>query len=377
MIDANQMSLFDYSSLDDDTRTFVQEKAQAIQTRLKRTAEDIIAIGFDLIDVKAKLQYGLFVAWLQSEFEMNPRSAQRFMQVAEVFGARNDNLSFPISVLYELAAPSTSDTIIELVESGQIEPTIPAIREAKRELQEQLKPPAMPIQSYTPTLQPWQERASPPAIHRFEEEIDDDDFYEPPTISPDTRPMPSYIPAQMPEPIIPTKSPTLQALQSSESNEWFTPAQYVGAAHELMGGIDVDPASNAHANKIIQASTYYDIESNGLDKSWSGRVWLNPPYGRDIAGSNQEAWSRRLVEQYQAGITTEAILLVNANTEAKWFQPLYDYLICFTNHRIRFYTNDGTSSQPTQGNALVYFGVQQERFIEIFKQFGRIIKAVD
>jgi ParB-like chromosome segregation protein Spo0J len=168
------------------------------------------------------------------------------------------------------------------------------------------------------------------------------------------------------------------ALLTSESNEWFTPPQYVDMARSLLGEIDLDPASNAYANeKVVHAGIYYDIQTNGLDQEWAGRVWLNPPYGRDEGGSNQEAWSRRLIEQYEAGITKEAVLLVNANTEAKWFQPLYNYLICFTNHRIRFYNTEGTPSQPTQGNAFIYFGNQPERFTELFSQFGVVIRRID
>lgn len=216
----------------------------------------------------------------------------------------------------------------------------------------------------------------PPMTVPFTEELDDDSWSDDiSSIQPEAKPAPVYVPIL--EPVMPTKSNTLTALQSCESNEWFTPAQYVDAARELMRGIDIDPASNATANEVIKATMYYGIDSNGFDKPWHGRVWLNPPYGRDLAGSNQDAWSRRLLGQYKAGVTTEAILLVNANTEAKWFQPLYDYLICLTNHRIKFYTTDGTSSQPTQGNALIYLGTQQERFVQIFKQFGRIVKAVD
>jgi hypothetical protein len=167
------------------------------------------------------------------------------------------------------------------------------------------------------------------------------------------------------------------ALLASESNEWFTPPEYVNMARELMGGIDVDPASNAYANEKVQATTYYDIQTNGLDKEWHGCVWLNPPYGRDEGGSNQEAWSRRLIEQFESGNTKEAVLLVNANTEAKWFQPLYNYTVCFTNHRIRFYNTEGTPSQPTQGNAFIYFGHQQERFVELFSSFGVVIRRID
>ena len=49
-----------------------------------------------------------------------------------------------------------------------------------------------------------------------------------------------------------------------------------------MDCIDVDPASSEAANKIVRASTYYTIEDEGLSKSWSGRVWMNPPYGQPV-----------------------------------------------------------------------------------------------
>lgn len=390
MIDIKQATLFDYKSLDNETREFVQEKAQSIHARLKRTAEDVIAIGLDLIAVKSRLPHGQFQVWLQSEFEMSLSAAIKFTQVAYRFGSKNVKFThFPISVLYELAAPSTPDSIIDMVEAQKISPSIPAIREAKRELQQQAPPKTecAPIDNYFPDFEQWQKDnvslgldefgdVLPVAIP-FTEESDNDDSWadDVPSIQLEAKPAPAYVPA--PDPIISTKSTVLTALQSSESNEWFTPAQYADAARELMSGVDIDPASNATANEVIKATMYYDIDSNGLDKPWHGRVWLNPPYGRDLAGSNQDVWSRRLIEQYKAGITTEAILLVNANTEAKWFQPLYDYLICLTNHRIKFYTNDGTPSQPTQGNALIYLGAQQERFVQVFKQFGRIVKAVD
>lgn len=164
----------------------------------------------------------------------------------------------------------------------------------------------------------------------------------------------------------------IRALLSSESPEWYTPAPYVEAARTLMGAIDIDPASNEIANKVVRATTYYTSKTNGLNKRWPGRIWLNPPYGND-----GPRFIARLIEQYQAGITTEAILLVNANTEAGWFQPLYHYHVCFTNHRIRFYNERGSSHQPTQGNAFVYFGKQGRRFIELFSPFGAVMRAIE
>lgn len=74
---------------------------------------------------------------------------------------------------------------------------------------------------------------------------------------------------------------------------------------ELMGAIDFDPASTA---QVIQAVHYYDKATNGLSKPWTGRVFLNPPYGQENGESNQGVWSHQLIEQYTDGITVEAVL---------------------------------------------------------------------
>ena len=179
------------------------------------------------------------------------------------------------------------------------------------------------------------------------------------------------LPLQKTDHDVRVKSVALTTLLSSESNEWYTPASYVDAARELMGGIDVDPASCELANLRVRANKYYTKEDNGLAQSWAGRVWLNPPYGLEGGAS---IWTRELIARYESGLVTEAVLLVNANTEAKWFQPLYEYLICFTNHRIRFYNASGESSQPTQGNALIYLGKQEQRYIELFRAFGSVVR---
>ena len=163
------------------------------------------------------------------------------------------------------------------------------------------------------------------------------------------------------------------ALLSSKSNDWYTPSPIVEAARALMGGIDLDPASCAQANEIVKAARFFSIEEDGLSQDWRGRVWLNPPYGREGGESNQGRWSRKLIESFEAGDVSEAVLLVNSVTDRSWFWPFWERSICFVYKRIQFYAPDGRKPQPTHGNVLVYFGHNQIGFYKQFREFGQVL----
>lgn len=108
---------YDYSQIEDEEdRAAVMDAALEIKPRLKRSAEDIVAIGSALIGVKDMLPHGQFMPWLETEFELPYHTARRFMAVAERIGHKIDNLSdLTASVLYELA--SAPDEVIAQVES--------------------------------------------------------------------------------------------------------------------------------------------------------------------------------------------------------------------------------------------------------------------
>ena len=123
---------FDYQTLDEETRLFVQQKADETHGLLKRTAEHVLRIGQNLRAVREKLPHGQFLPWLAAEFGMSRWTAQHFLQVAEKLEDKWRNFHhLPVSVLYELAAPSTSEEILEQVEQGTLAPTIDAIKEAR------------------------------------------------------------------------------------------------------------------------------------------------------------------------------------------------------------------------------------------------------
>jgi len=164
---------------------------------------------------------------------------------------------------------------------------------------------------------------------------------------------------------------------TSLANERYTPVEYIEAARRVLGAIDVDPASCSEANATVGARQFWTIETNGLDREWPGRVWLNPPYGVDEErASNAGRWAARLVEQYVGHTTTAAILCVNALPYAPWFQPLWDFCICFTNHRVNFPKPVGSEpdkSGPANGTAFIYMGPDRESFIREFSKFGAVV----
>jgi hypothetical protein len=163
--------------------------------------------------------------------------------------------------------------------------------------------------------------------------------------------------------------------RKTDSNEYYTPAEYVEAVRAVLGTIDLDPASCEEANRTVKAADYFTAEDNGLKRAWVGKVFLNPPYGRDIetGGGNQGVWSARLIEQYRVGLIEEAILLVSANTDCKWFDPLWDFPMVFT-RRIDFDAPEGQQrTGPNHGSVLVYFGNNPDTFNREMRKFGRIV----
>jgi ParB family chromosome partitioning protein len=153
---------------------------------------------------------------------------------------------------------------------------------------------------------------------------------------------------------------------NSGENEWYTPIEYINAAREVMGSIDLDPASCAIANNTVKASKIFTIDDDGLKQKWHGNVWLNPPYASDLIGkfADKVAASKGDIQQ--------AIILVNNATETGWFNTLISVAsaIVFPKSRVKFYMADGKTGAPLQGQAFIYVGNCPHKFLDVFKAFG-------
>jgi chromosome segregation ATPase len=93
--------------------------AMRAEERIKaRTVVTVIENGRDLLEVKNALGHGLFTEWLAQTFPFTERTAQRWMNAAEQYGAKSDLGSLLNSkVLQLLAAPSTPEDVREEIEA--------------------------------------------------------------------------------------------------------------------------------------------------------------------------------------------------------------------------------------------------------------------
>jgi len=71
-----------------------------------------------------------------------------------------------------------------------------------------------------------------------------------------------------------------------QNDEWLTPPEIVRAC----GQFDLDPCAPI-VRPWDTAARHFTVEDDGLAQSWDGRVWCNPPFGREAI-----KWLRRMAE---------------------------------------------------------------------------------
>lgn len=160
-----------------------------------------------------------------------------------------------------------------------------------------------------------------------------------------------------------------------DSDSWFTPSYYIDLSRKVLRKIDLDPFSSSTANKVVNATKFFDIKNDAFKQKWfdtAGSVFMNPPYGRDLIKPSVEIFIKHLLENS----ISEAIVLVNNATETKWFQLLLKHAssACFANKRISFISPDGKNvSGNTRGQVFFYFGSNTKNFEMVFTEVGIVM----
>jgi phage N-6-adenine-methyltransferase len=169
---------------------------------------------------------------------------------------------------------------------------------------------------------------------------------------------------------ITTSAPRYARVKFTGETEWYTPPDIIEAAREVLGGIDLDPASSVKAQEVVRAKNFFTKDDDGLAQDWSGRVWLNPPYAQPLIAN----FAAKTVSEWRAGRVSAAIVLINNSSDTAWFHELAGVAsaMCFTRGRIRFLDPDGAEAVPTQGQTFFYFGGDAARFSARFGALGFI-----
>ena len=77
------------------------------------------------------------------------------------------------------------------------------------------------------------------------------------------------VPATIPTPS--GMSQQFKLLTSTETQEWYTPPWVIALTRQVIGDIDLDPASCGAAQHWIQARRFFTKNDNGLRWPWHGR----------------------------------------------------------------------------------------------------------
>lgn len=165
----------------------------------------------------------------------------------------------------------------------------------------------------------------------------------------------------------------------SISQTWCTPPKYIRAVREVLGGtIILDPCSNRHS--VVGAEVEYRLpEHDGLHSSWDYRtIYVNPPYGADRErGTTIKHWLRQCAHAHEKH-GSEVLALVPVATNTKhWKDYVFgvaDAIAFLYDTRLKFLVDgkDGGKGAP-MSCSMIYWGVNIDRFEEVFLPFGAVI----
>ena len=146
---------------------------------------------------------------------------------------------------------------------------------------------------------------------------------------------------------------------------WLTPPAVIKA----LGEFDLDPCASLD-RPWDTAKQHFTIEDDGLKQDWYGRVWCNPPYGREM-----NPFLEKMIKHVDNG--GSGIVLIFARTETKAF---FDYVwdkadaILFLKGRLKFHYPDGSVGESAGSpSVLIAYGAQEVAALENCKLPGKLV----
>jgi hypothetical protein len=148
-----------------------------------------------------------------------------------------------------------------------------------------------------------------------------------------------------------------------KSDTWLTPPEIVYA----LGDFDLDPCCPEFMPWETAERMVCRRERDGLAMEWQGRVWLNPPFGREAV-----KWLRKLAAH------GNGIALIPARTEtAMFYECVWGVAegVLFLKGRPHFHYANGKRAPFNSGApiALVAYGAENYKAL-ITSELGAVVK---
>lgn len=111
------------------------------------------------------------------------------------------------------------------------------------------------------------------------------------------------------------KERSLNVMFKSDRQDWATPDNFIEWLNdEMCLRFDLDAAASDDNHK---APSYFTVDDDGLNCDWWGRVWLNPPFGRELP-----LWLEKCVQEIRREQVESIHVLIPARTDTKWFHEI-------------------------------------------------------
>ena len=107
---------------------------------------------------------------------------------------------------------------------------------------------------------------------------------------------------------------------SSKSGDWETPQTFFDALDREFH-FDLDACAKKENAKCKRYFSLPNDSALGPGAAWRSRVFMNPPYGREIW-----KWCAKAKEQVENGVALFVVGLLPARTDTKWF---HEYCLGF------------------------------------------------
>lgn len=137
----------------------------------------------------------------------------------------------------------------------------------------------------------------------------------------------------------------------NENENWATPKDLFQQLSEDYGPFDLDVCATKESAKC---ASFYSKEEDAFTKNWhrdGSRAYMNPPYGRQVAG-----WLQKAYIESKCGL--KIVCLLPARTDTAWFHDIASKgIVRFIRGRVRF---EGATAGAPFPSLLVLFGYDAE-----------------